>query len=81
VRFASSGEVIDAYQILSGTNLNCAGGLTPWGTWLSCEETLTGRVWECDPLGENEAVVRPAMGVFKHEATTGSGRTRPTHRC
>jgi secreted PhoX family phosphatase len=76
VRFSSSGDVVDAYQILSGTNLNCAGGLTPWGTWLSCEETLTGRVWECDPLGQGDPVVRPAMGVFKHEAATVDGTSQ-----
>ena len=68
VRFSASGEIVDAYRILSGTFLNCAGGPTPWGTWLSCEENPTGQVWECDPLGERDGVVRSAMGVFEHEA-------------
>lgn len=68
VRFSADGEVVDAYSILTGTSLNCAGGPTPWGTWLSCEEKEDGRVWECDPLGETDAVVRPALGVFEHEA-------------
>lgn len=68
VRFAANGDIIDAYNILSGTSLNCAGGATPWGTWLSCEERDWGYVWECDPLGINKAVRHPAMGAFKHEA-------------
>jgi secreted PhoX family phosphatase len=68
VRFSATGEVVDAYRIVGETNLNCAGGATPWGTWLSCEETPTGLVFECDPLGERDAVARPAMGAFEHEA-------------
>lgn len=68
VRFAATGDIVDAYRVLEGTDLNCAGGITPWGTWLSCEETPTGRVWECDPLGERDALVHPAMGAFEHEA-------------
>ncbi|MCC7539150.1 MAG: DUF839 domain-containing protein [Deltaproteobacteria bacterium] len=68
VRFDSSANVVAAYAILEGTNANCAGGPTPWHTWLSCEETGIGRVHECDPWGEHEAVARPALGVFKHEA-------------
>ncbi|WP_030559953.1 alkaline phosphatase PhoX [Streptomyces aureocirculatus] len=68
VKFNSSGAVTGAYRILSSTRNNCAGGATPWNTWLSCEEVSRGYVYETDPWGAKAAVRRNAMGQFKHEA-------------
>jgi uncharacterized protein len=34
--------VVDEFVSLSGTQVNCAGGVTPWGSWITCEETTEG---------------------------------------
>ncbi|MGP3979888.1 alkaline phosphatase PhoX [Streptomyces sp. KR80] len=68
VKFNSSGSITGAYRILSNTNRNCAGGATPWNTWLSCEEVSLGYVYETDPWGVKAATRRDAMGRFNHEA-------------
>ena len=39
IRFNKQGNIVDAYSILNNTSRNCAGGRTPWDTWLSCEES------------------------------------------
>lgn len=78
----ADGNVVAEYVSLAGTNSNCAGGLTPWGTWLSCEETEArvgddgmtkdhGFVFEVDPLNPDRNVdptPLTALGRFDHEA-------------
>lgn len=68
LRFDAAGSIVGAARILAGTTSNCAGGPTPWGTWLSCEEYESGLVWECDPTGVQPAIPHLAMGSFQHEA-------------
>lgn len=72
IHFNAKGEIVNAYNILPGrlTRLNCGGGVTPWGTWLSGEEYDFGVVWECDPFdttASNTARWR-GLGSFYHEA-------------
>ncbi len=43
-------ELIKDFVSLSGTLINCAGGRTPWGSWISCEETTLGQAIRTEKL-------------------------------
>jgi hypothetical protein len=50
--FDPSGRPRDYKRLLGGTSWNCNGGLTPWNTWVSCEEYPGGHCYQTDPRGQ-----------------------------
>lgn len=77
---ATTAEYQGSWISLNGTDTNCSGAVTPWGTWLTCEETVAGvksgrkrahgYVFEVDPAEDGAVLTRPyrAMGRMLHEA-------------
>lgn len=47
-------EIVRDFVSLSGTLINCAGGATPWGSWISCEETTLGQTVRTTPKGTKQ---------------------------
>jgi uncharacterized protein len=70
-----SGRVEAQYLSLAGTIRNCAGGTTPWGSWLTCEEDLSraGSGLERDH-GWVFEVPAAARGLAEPVPLTGLGR-------
>lgn len=86
-----TGEIEKQFLSLAGTVRNCAGGPTPWNSWLTCEESTIrtgayegsaekdhGYVFEV-PATENVGLAAPlpikGMGRFNHEAVAVDPRT------
>lgn len=83
---ANTLEVKREFRSLGGTIRNCSGGVTPWGSWLTCEEAPTGpgqrygeglavnHGWVFEVPGNADGLVKAeplrAMGRFNHEAAS-----------
>jgi secreted PhoX family phosphatase len=65
VQVDGRGNVGRSWVSLSGTQMNCSGGVTPWGTWLSCEETVNGDDVGPDFTGVTNAGMLPHGYMFE----------------
>lgn len=77
------GNVSSAYTSLNGTMMNCSGGIMPWGSWVTCEETINGPDVGPDFTGaSNEPLEQPHGYIFEvpvdgtasHEPVRSAGR-------
>jgi hypothetical protein len=69
------GTVIKAEVSLNGTQMNCAGGRTPWRTWITCEETVNGPDVGPDFTGApNDTLTQPHGYLFEVPAGGQSSR-------
>jgi secreted PhoX family phosphatase len=78
-------EIVKDFVSLNGTLQNCAGGPTPWGSWISCEETTLGKSLSKDERGRERGgfaqkhgycfeVMASADGAVKATPLTAMGR-------
>jgi secreted PhoX family phosphatase len=83
IEVTARGDVVRSWTSLSGTQCNCSGGILPWGSWVSCEETVNGPDVGPDYSGAPNIEFRerhgfifevPARGTATAEPITAAGR-------
>lgn len=67
-------DQVRSWVSINGTQMNCAGGATPWGTWVTCEETVNGPDVGPDFTGTPNTPLEQKHGyVYEVSAAAGPG--------
>lgn len=66
IHVTKQGRVLDAWTSLNGTMMNCSGGVMPWRSWITCEETVNGPDVGPDFTGaSNVGLTKPHGYIFE----------------
>lgn len=80
IQVTRRGEVLDAYTSLSGTMMNCSGGQMPWGSWVTCEETVNGPDVGPDFTGASNVSLQKRHGYVFEVPAGGVSEGRPLRK-
>jgi uncharacterized protein len=70
----ATADSVRSWVSLNGTQMNCAGGATPWNTWITCEETVNGPDVGADFTGTPNTALEQKHGyIYEVPAAWGPG--------
>jgi uncharacterized protein len=72
-----AGNVFDSFTSLNGTQMNCMGGRMPWGSWITCEETINGPDVGADFTGASNVTLEQPHGYIFEVPAGGQSNRQP----
>jgi secreted PhoX family phosphatase len=80
VEVSPTGVVQRAFTSLNGTQMNCSGGRMPWGSWITCEETINGPDVGADFTGASNVPLTQRHGFIFEVPAGGQSNRQPITR-
>ncbi|MET1012473.1 MAG: alkaline phosphatase PhoX [Actinomycetota bacterium] len=80
IQVTPKGKVVDAFTSLNGTQMNCSGGPMPWGSWITCEETINGPDVGPDFTGVSNVPLQQSHGFIFEVPAGGQSNRKPITR-
>ncbi|MGH2683674.1 MAG: alkaline phosphatase PhoX [Actinomycetota bacterium] len=75
LEISAHAESVRSWVSMNGTQMNCAGGGMPWGSWLTCEETVNGPDVGPDFTGGDNTLLTQRHGyVYEVKSRWGPGQ-------
>ena len=69
-----NGNQVESWVSASGTTFNCSGGAMPYGTWITCEESIAGPDLDADFVGQGPNLLQKHGYIYEVSASTGPGQ-------
>jgi secreted PhoX family phosphatase len=77
IEITPTGQVVHAFTSLNGTQMNCSGGRMPWGSWITCEETINGPDVGPDFTGASNVTLEQRHGFIFEVPVGGQSNRQP----